>query len=114
MRDFLKVTKALSDKTRVRIFKMLQRRKMCVCEVQAVLGLAQSTSSKHLKILEDAGLITSTKEGLWVDYEIDRHSHNPHTGPVISYLCSVLDDDPEVKADAQKADRTDRFELCSK
>jgi ArsR family transcriptional regulator len=114
MRDFLKVTKALSDKTRVRIFKMLQRRKMCVCEVQAVLGMAQSTSSKHLKILEDAGLITSTKEGLWVDYEIDRHSHNPHTGPIISYLCSVLDDDPEVKLDAEKADMTNRFELCSK
>ena len=114
MRHFLKVTKALSDKTRVRIFKMLQRRKMCVCEVQAVLGMAQSTSSKHLKILEDAGLIRSTKDGLWVNYEIDRHSHNPHTGPIISYLCSVLDDDTEVKADVEKADRANRLELCSK
>ncbi len=87
---------------------------MCVCEVQAVLDMAQSTSSKHLKILEDAGLIRSTKDGLWVNYEIDRHSHNPHTGPIISYLCSVLDDDTEVKTDAQKAAMANRLELCSK
>ncbi len=108
------MTKALSDKTRVRIFKMLQQKKMCVCEVQAVLGMAQSTSSKHLKILEDAGLITSVKDGLWVNYQLEQHSHNPHAGPIISYLCSVLDDDPEVKVDAKKADRANRLELCSK
>jgi ArsR family transcriptional regulator len=99
MRKFLKVTKPLSDKTRVRIFKMLQQKEMCVCEVQAVLGMAQSTVSKHLKILEDTGLIMRTKDGLWVNYRIDGHSHNRHTGPVISYLCSVLDDDAEVKAE---------------
>ena len=108
------MTKALSDKTRVRIFKMLQQKKMCVCEVQAVLGMAQSTASKHLKMLEDAGLIMRTKDGLWVNYQIDRHSHNPHAGPIISYLCSVLDDDRQVRVDAQKAARANRLELCSK
>lgn len=114
MRNFLRVTKALSDKTRVRMFKMLQQKKMCVCEVQAVLGMAQSTTSKHLKILEDAGLIVRTKDALWVNYEIDRNSHNPHAEPVITNLRSILDDDPEVKADAQKALRANRFELCAK
>ena len=114
IRDFLKVTKALSDKTRVRIFKMLQQKSMCVCEVQAVLGMAQSTASKHLNILEDAGLVMKTKDGLWVNYQINRNSHNLHAEPLISYLCSVLDDDPQIKADAQKAARADRFELCSK
>ncbi len=114
MRDFLKVTKALSDKTRVRIFKMLQRRKMCVCEVQAVLDMAQSTASKHLNILEDAGLVSRTKERLWVNYEIDLDSHNPHAEPIIAYLSSILDDDSDVRADAEKALEADRFELCSK
>ena len=114
MRTFLKVTKALSDKTRVRIFKMLQQRKMCVCEVQAVLDMAQSTVSKHLTILEDAGLVSRTKDGLWVNYEIDRNSHNPHAKPIMEILSSILDDDPDVKADAEKAAGADRFELCSK
>lgn len=114
MRDFLKVTKALSDKTRVRIFKMLQQKKMCVCEVQAVLDMAQSTVSKHLTILEDAGLVSRTKDGLWVNYEIDRHSHNPHAEPIIKHLNSILDDDPDVKADVQKVRMVNRFEICAR
>jgi ArsR family transcriptional regulator len=54
MREFIKVMKALSDPNRVKMIKMLQRRVMCVCELQGALGLAQSTVSKHLKILEEA------------------------------------------------------------
>jgi len=67
MRDFIKVMKALSDPSRVKILKMLQHRDMCVCEIQAALGLAQPTISKHLKILEEAGLVGFTKDGLWVN-----------------------------------------------
>jgi ArsR family transcriptional regulator len=56
MKEFLKVMKAASDPSRAKILKMLQSRVMCVCEVHSALGTAQSTASKHLKILEDAGL----------------------------------------------------------
>jgi ArsR family transcriptional regulator len=111
MREFLKITKALSDKTRVRVFKMLQQKTMCVCEVQAVLGIAQSTTSKHLQILEDAGLIKRTKEGLWVNYDIDKDSPNPFAGQIIHDLMGMFNDDPEVKADIEKAKRASRFEL---
>ena len=61
MREFIKVMKALSDPNRVKMVKLLQRRVLCVCEIQEALGLAQSTASKHLKILEEAGLITYFK-----------------------------------------------------
>ncbi|MCU0600734.1 MAG: ArsR family transcriptional regulator, partial [Desulfobacterales bacterium] len=44
MKPFLKVMKALSDPSRVKIMKMLQRRVMCVCEIQAALKIAQSTA----------------------------------------------------------------------
>ncbi len=57
LKDFTKIMKALSDPNRVKVIKLLQRRVMCVCEIQAALGLAQSTASKHLKIQEEAGLI---------------------------------------------------------
>jgi ArsR family transcriptional regulator len=112
MRDFLKITKALGDKTRVRILKMLQQKMMCVCEVRAVLGIAQSTTSKHLQILEDAGLIKRTKEGLWVNYAIDENSRNPFAGQIINDLTGMFNDDPQVKADIEKAKRASRFELC--
>ncbi len=56
VKSFLQVMKALCDPTRIKILKILERRSMCVCDLQAALGTAQSTTSKHLKILEAAGL----------------------------------------------------------
>ena len=61
MKKLIKVMKALSDPNRVKIIKILQHRIMCVCEIQAALKLAQPTVSKHLKILEEAGLVSSEK-----------------------------------------------------
>jgi ArsR family transcriptional regulator len=57
MKAFIRVMKALSDPNRVKIMKMLEAKELCVCEITAILGLAQSTVSKHLKILEDADLV---------------------------------------------------------
>jgi ArsR family transcriptional regulator len=68
MKDFIKVMKALSDPNRVKIVKMLQHKLMCVCELQEALQIAQSSVSKHLKILEEAGLVDYKKDGLWVNY----------------------------------------------
>ena len=67
---FLPAVKALADDSRLRILWMLEERALCVCEIQAVLGLAQSTVSRHLQTLEDAGYVTSEKEGLWTNYRL--------------------------------------------
>jgi hypothetical protein len=48
--------KALADPGRIKIVKMLEARELCVCEIHAALDLAQPTISKHLRILEEAGL----------------------------------------------------------
>jgi ArsR family transcriptional regulator len=77
MDSFVRVMKALSDPNRVRIVKMLQRRMMCVCELQAALGVAQPTVSKHLKILEEAGLVILRKDGLWVHYTVSDGCTSP-------------------------------------
>lgn len=114
MRQFLKLAKALSGKTRLRIFKMLQHKEMCVCEMQSILGVAQSTVSKHLQVLEDAGLITGNKDGLWVNYKIAEVSHNPYAVPMAQYLTGILDNDPQVVADKEKAKITNRAEICSR
>ena len=70
MKAFIKVMKALSDPNRVKILKLLQHKKMCVCELQGVLGISQPTVSKHLKVLEEAGLVTYKEDGLWVNYSL--------------------------------------------
>ena len=98
MRDFVKVMKALSDPNRIKMLKLLQHRVLCVCEIQASMGLAQSTASKHLKILEEAGLITYAKEGLWVNYRLADGTRNPYVANLLGNLRYWLEDDPDVKA----------------
>ena len=96
MREFIKVMKALSDPNRVKMVKLLQRRVLCVCEIKAALGLAQSTASKHLKILEEAGLITYSKEGLWVNYRLADGTKSPYVANMLGNLRHWLETDAEV------------------
>jgi ArsR family transcriptional regulator len=112
MKAFLKVMKALSDPNRVKMVKMLQRRVMCVCEIQAALGLAQSTASKHLKILEEAGLIACAKEGLWVNYRPDDGSASPYAANLLGNLRHWLDDDPEVAPLLERLPNIRREDIC--
>jgi len=97
MKEFIKAMKALSDPARVKIMKMLQHKTMCVCEIQTALDKAQSTTSKHLKILEDAGLITYQKNGLWVNYQLADGSQNPYAASLINHLQDWLEDEPELQ-----------------
>ena len=71
MKEFIRMMKAMSDPNRVRIIKLLQRKELCVCELTELLGLAQSTVSKHLRLLDDAELIESRRDGAWIIYRIN-------------------------------------------
>lgn len=70
IRRMSRVFKALSHPTRLKILKILNARDMCVCEVMTVLNATQSTTSHHLNILENMGLIKERREGKWVFYGI--------------------------------------------
>ena len=112
MRKFIKVMKAVSDPSRVKILKILQRRVMCVCEITAALKTAQSTASKHLKILEDAGLITFYKEGLWVNYSLSDGTDNPYAANLLGNLTHWLEDDPEIRDLIKKLPEIRRETIC--
>ena len=47
---------------------------ICVCELQSLIGLAQSRASYHLRILKDAGLVAETTRGKWNYYALDREA----------------------------------------
>lgn len=98
MRDLIKVMKALSDPGRVKMLKLLQRRTLCVCELQAALGLSQPNISKHLRVLQEAGLVDSKKDGLWVNYSTAQGSHNPYAAETLERLKGWLEEDPELRA----------------
>ncbi len=112
MREFIRVMKALSDANRVKMIKLLQRRVMCVCEIQEALGLAQSTASKHLKILEEAGLIDYSKEGLWVNYRLSDGAKNAYAASALGNLRHWLEDDPQVAELTNKLPGIRRELIC--
>jgi len=96
MRTFIKVMKSLSDPNRVKLLKMLQHKSMCVCEMQAALQVSQPTVSKHLKLLQDAGLVRFKKDGLWVNYHLTEGSSSPYAASVLGNLRHWLEDDPQI------------------
>ena len=97
MKQFIKVMKALSDPNRIKMMKILQSRPLCVCEIKETLGIAQSTASKHLKLLEDAGLVKSFKDGLWVNYTLADGSDSPYSANMIGNLKHWLNDETDIK-----------------
>lgn len=108
MKMFIKVMKALSDMNRVKIVKMLQHKRMCVCEIQEILAIAQPSVSKHLKILEEAGLVENEKQGLWVDYFLNNGESNQYASALIGNLKYWLDDQVEIKTIRKQLQTVDR------
>ncbi len=112
MKEFIKVMKALSDPNRVKIFKMLQHKTMCVCELREALGIAQPTVSSHLKVLEDAGLVSYRKEGLWVNYFLADGAANPYAANMLGNLRHWLQDDPEISRLVTRLPMVRREDIC--
>ena len=113
MKTFIRVMKALSDPNRVTIMKMLEVKELCVCEITAILGLAQSTVSKHLKILEDAGLVDSRKEGAWVNYRLTEIFENKYAEVIQDHLKNWLDDVPQIQKALNQVSTVDRLRICA-
>ncbi len=111
MKDFIRVMKALSDPNRVKIIKMLHDKELCVCEITAVLGLAQPTVSKHLKILEDAGLVDFSKDGSWVNYRLVENNSNQYAEVMLGHMQSWVSEDKEITKTLAKAKDVSRSRI---
>ncbi|MCU7496308.1 MAG: winged helix-turn-helix transcriptional regulator [Ignavibacteria bacterium] len=107
-----KLFKALSDPNRLRILGMLQGKKLCVCEITAVLDLAASTVSEHLRVLESAGFIIGEKDGKWMNYAINLSSSDPTVVSILSMFPFWISTDKTVTADADKAVIVEGNKLC--
>ncbi|MFA5362150.1 MAG: metalloregulator ArsR/SmtB family transcription factor [Candidatus Omnitrophota bacterium] len=112
--DKLKKTfKALADKNRIRILKLLEKKKMCVCEIAFVLGATQPNISKHLKKLKSAGLICDEQKGFWTNYFLCAPK-DIYARVLLKNLRSWLNTDTEIKNDGEKAGKANRIKLCCK
>ena len=112
MEEFIKVMKALSDPNRVKLLKLLQKREMCVCEIQAALEIAQPTVSKHLKVLEKAGLVGRRKDGLWVNYFLADGARSPYAASLLGNLRHWLDENQQIRELTERSAGIHRNYLC--
>ena len=90
MQDLIKLMKALSDETRLRMLNILLEKECCVCEIMQVMNISQSRASRNLRILQDAGLLKARRHGAWIVYSIDQDTTNCYSAS----LASLLKDSP--------------------
>ena len=64
------IFKAVADPCRLRILKLLRDGELCACEIIMALNRPQSTTSHHLSILKEAGLIKERRDGKWSRYRL--------------------------------------------
>lgn len=115
MREFMTITKALSDPNRVRILLSLRRGELCVCQITELFGLATSTVSKHLSILNQAGLILSRKTERWVYFRLPDKSAPVVVRESLDWVHKSLARSDEAEADAKrlaKILKMDLAEIC--
>ncbi|HEU18738.1 MAG TPA: ArsR family transcriptional regulator [Deltaproteobacteria bacterium] len=114
MKQFVKVMKALSEPNRLKILKMLQHRACCVCEIKETLGIAQPTVSKHLRVLETAGLVSAQKQGLWVKYHLSDGRSSPYAATLMGNLRHWLNEDSEVTKTMERMQTVDTVQITKR
>lgn len=103
LRETEALLKAAADRTRLRILTLLDGGPLCVCQVVEVLGLAQSTVSKHLALMVAAGLVTDERRGRWTYYAIAPEARKGPRGRLLALVREAAADDPLPAKDAEKA-----------
>lgn len=115
MREFLDITKALSDENRVRALMALSKGELCVCQIIELLRLAPSTVSKHMAILHQARLVETRKEGRWIYYRLAENPALPCARAALAMTMDCLAQDGRVREDDKRLKtvrKMAREELC--
>lgn len=98
------IFKALSDETRIRILKLLLKRELCVCEIEAALNLPQSKVSRHLTVLRSVGLVEDRRDGTWIFYSFFK-PENDFEKSIVQIIKNALSDSELVKQDEERLKR---------
>jgi len=98
MKTTARLFKVLSDETRLRILALLREGELCVCDLMAILELPQSTVSRHLAYLRNAGLVEDRRQGVWMFYRLTT-DNTPFAGALLALLGSRFDELPQVGKD---------------
>ena len=102
MRDLVKVYKALSDESRLRVLNLILERECCVCEVMQALEISQSKASRILSALYDVGFLKLRKDGLWSLYSFDREGMDVHLKDILEAARRSFEGNKQMKMDRER------------
>ncbi len=108
MRGLVKVYKALSDESRLRVLNLLLERECCVCEVMQALDISQSKASRILSTLYDAGFLELHKDGLWSLYSIDWDRMDAYLKDILEATSKLFKDNKQMETDRQRLNVAER------
>ena len=101
MTEFVAIAKALGDENRARAMMALADGELCLCQIVEVLGLSPSTVSKHMSILQQAGLVERRKDGRWHYYRLAGRDAAPVARQAIRWTLKSLADEKIIATDAK-------------
>ena len=99
MRELLVITKALADENRLRSVGLLRHHELCLCQIVEVLGLASSSVSRHMSILQQARLVESRKEGRWAYFRLADDDAPRPVHEILETILASLSREKQAKAD---------------
>ncbi len=112
MKTTARMFKALSDETRLRILCLLLEGELCVCDIMAVLQLPQSTVSRHLAYLKNAGWVDDRRCGVWMYYSL-LNNGNVLQEKLLDALRESLPLTKAAVTDRAKLDEFSRHKSCA-
>lgn len=108
MKELVKIFKALSDETRLKILLIISKRTICQKGISRHLGISDSAVSQHIKVLKEANIVTGIKEGYSVIYVINEDSFKKAR----SFLKLINDVDDDTFIDKENLEKI-RLDSCA-
>lgn len=102
MREVLEIAKALGDESRLRALAAVGDHELCLCQIIEALGLSPATVSKHMNVLERAGLVERRRQGKWRFYRTAGAGASAAVRAALAWALEGARRDPRIAADARK------------
>lgn len=113
MRNLANLFKSLEDETRLRIMALLlEAEELCVCDFIALLQLPQSTVSRHLCHLKNAGWLSDRRAGVWIHYSLAKNLSPIHR-TLVSTLRTILAKNEAAGKDRERLKKLSRENCCA-
>jgi ArsR family transcriptional regulator len=109
MNQVLKLMRIFSDPLRLRIFMILSKKELCVCQLMAITGASQPLVSRNLGLLREAGLLSARREGKLLFYRVSEDL-SPLQNKFLNTIREALNKDPQIIADRKRIVECQEFQ----